>query len=207
MKKYLCHNLLLMWGIIVAVNANAEIKSRVLSDGTVEYYTAEKKIMHPRKILLPTQYDHLIFRIAGEEGVDPLLVKSMIKVESNFNPNAVSPAGAMGLMQIMEMIAHSYDVKNPFDPEQNLTAGIKHFSWLLRSLNNDAPLALAAYHAGIGRVKSHMSIPPIKSTIQYVNDVMRIYHTIIGKDIKDFSPHVKKLYMRIKKDGTLEIFN
>ncbi len=187
--------------------AYAEIKSRILPDGTVEYYTADKSAQSPRKIVLSNRYDPLVFRIAGEEGIDPLLVKSVIKVESDFNPDAVSPAGAMGLMQIMEMIAHSYHVKNPFDPEENLQAGIKHLAWLLRSFKNDTPLALAAYHAGIGRVKSRMAIPPIKSTIQYVNEVMRIYNSITGKEIRDYSPQVKKLYTRIRKDGTLEIYN
>lgn len=187
--------------------ARGEIKSRVLADGTVEYYTAEKASPASRKIVLSNRYDPIIFRIAGEEGIDPLLVKSIIKVESDFNPDAVSPAGAMGLMQIMEMIAHSYNVKNPFDPEENLHAGIRHLSWLLRSLKNDTPLALAAYHAGIGRVKSRMAIPPIKATIQYVNDVMRIYNSLTGKEIRDYAPQVKKLYTRIRKDGTLEIYN
>ncbi len=187
--------------------AYAEIKSRKHPDGTIEYYTVDSSVKSPRKIALSNRYDSIIFRISSEEGVDPLLVKSVIKVESDFNPDAVSPAGAMGLMQIMEMIAHSYGVKNPFDPEENLTAGVKHLHWLLRSFKNDTPLALAAYHAGIGRVKSRMAIPPIKSTIQYVNDVMRIYNTLTGKEIKDYSPQVKKLYMRIRKDGTLEIYN
>lgn len=187
--------------------AYAEIKSRTLPDGTVEYYTVDSAKKTSRKIILSNRYDSIIFRIAGEEGIDPLLVKSVIKVESDFNPNAVSPAGAMGLMQIMEMIAHSYNVKNPFNPEENLQAGIKHLAWLLRSLQNDTPLALAAYHAGIGRVKSRMAIPPIKSTIQYVNEVMRVYNSLTGKEIQDYSPQVKKLYTRIRKDGTLEIYN
>ncbi len=193
--------------LLSSLLAYAEIKSRVLPDGTVEYYTTDKPAQSSRKIVLSNRYDPLVFRIAGEEGIDPLLVKSVIKVESDFNPDAVSPAGAMGLMQIMEMIAHSYHVKNPFDPEENLQAGIKHLAWLLRSFKNDTPLALAAYHAGIGRVKSRMAIPPIKSTIQYVNDVMRIYNSITGKEIRDYSPQVKKLYTRLRKDGTLEIYN
>lgn len=193
--------------MLVCSLANAEIRSRIMPDGTVEYYTAETATKSSRKITLSNRYDSIIFRIAGEEGIDPLLVKSVIKVESDFNPDAVSPAGAMGLMQIMEMIAHSYNVKNPFNPEENLQAGIKHLAWLLRSLKNDTPLALAAYHAGIGRVKSRMAIPPIKSTIQYVNDVMRIYNGLTGKETKDYSPQVKKLYTRIRKDGTLEIYN
>ncbi len=200
-------------GIALMISSGAsfaEIKSRTLPDGTVEYYnTGEDKSASKsaRPIVLSNRYDPIIFRIAGEEGIDPLLVKSVIKVESDFNPHAVSPAGAMGLMQIMEMIAHSYHVKNPFDPEENLNAGIRHLGWLMRSFKNDTPLALAAYHAGIGRVKSRMAIPPIKSTIQYVNDVMRIYNGLTGKEQKDYAPHVRKLYTRIRKDGTLEIYN
>lgn len=207
MKIYIVIIAFFVFEVALPLRVHAIIKSRVLSDGTIEYYTADVKSLPSRKIVLSNRYDQIIFRIAGEEGVDPLLVKSIIKVESDFNPDAVSPAGAMGLMQIMEMVAHCYNIKNPFDPEQNLTAGIKHFGSLLRTLNNEIPLALAAYHAGIGRVKSHMRIPPIKSTIQYVNDVMRIYHSLIGKEIKDYTPQVQKLYMRLKKDGILEIYN
>jgi soluble lytic murein transglycosylase-like protein len=193
--------------LFAAPAARASIHTRILSDGTVEYYNKTSPARSAASLRLSDRYDPLILRLAGSEGVDPLLVKCIIKIESDFNPNAVSVAGAMGLMQIMQVIANSYSVRNPFDPEQNLTAGIKHFGWLMRSFKNDTPLALAAYHAGIGRVKRRMAIPPIRSTVAYVNDVMRIYNRLSGKEDQDYGSAVNRLYTRIRKDGTVEIFN
>ncbi len=158
-------------------------------------------------MVLSDRFDILIEKISRRENVDPLLIKCIIKVESDFNPDAVSVAGAMGLMQIMQVIANSYKVSHPFDPEQNLDAGIRHFSWLQREFRGDTPLSLAAYHAGIGRVKKNMAIPPIKSTTRYVNDVMRIYNRIRGKEDADYGGAVRRLYRKIRKDGTIEIFN
>lgn len=198
---------LIVLALFFSAAAQASIHTRILSDGTVEYYNKTSTPRSAASLRLSDRYDPLILRLAGEEGVDPLLVKCIIKIESDYNPNAVSVAGAMGLMQIMEVIAQSYSVKNPFDPEQNLTAGIKHFGWLMRSFRNETPLALAAYHAGIGRVKRRMAIPPIKSTVAYVNDVMRIYNKLSGKDDQDYGSAVGRLYTRIRKDGTLEITN
>lgn len=198
---------LIVLALFFTAAAQASIHTRILSDGTVEYYNKASTPRSAASLRLSDRYDPLILRLAGEEGVDPLLVKCIIKIESDYNPNAVSVAGAMGLMQIMEVIAQSYSVKNPFDPEQNLTAGIKHFGWLMRSFRNEAPLALAAYHAGIGRVKRRMAIPPIKSTVAYVNDVMRIYNRLSGKEDQDYGSAVGRLYTRIRKDGTLEITN
>ncbi len=193
--------------LFLGTSAAASIHTRILHDGTMEYFNTSESARPRGKIMLSGRYDPLIQRIAEKEGVDPLLVKSVIKIESDFNPNAVSEAGAMGLMQIMQVIANSYGVRDPFDPEQNLSAGIRHLSWLMRSFDNDTPLALAAYHAGIGRVKRRMAIPPIRSTVAYVNDVMRIYNRLTGKEDRDYGGAVKKLYTRIRKDGTLEILN
>ena len=198
---------LIALALLAPAAATASIHTRILKDGTVEYYNREAPSRSGRPITLSDRYDPLIRRLASAEGVDPLLVKSVIKIESDFNPDAVSVAGAMGLMQIMQVIANSYGVRDPFDPEQNLSAGIKHLGWLMRSFNNETPLALAAYHAGIGRVKRRMAIPPIKSTVAYVNDVMRIYNRISGKEDQDYKSAVNRLYTRIRKDGTVEITN
>jgi soluble lytic murein transglycosylase-like protein len=137
-----------------------------------------------------------------EKGIDPYLVKCIIKVESNFNPKALSVAGAMGLMQIMQETGRAYELEDPFDPEENLRVGITHFASLYTYFDKKIPLTLAAYHAGLGRVKKRMAVPPIKSTIDYVNRIMYYYS---GK--KDYSQDVKKLYTRIDKEGTIHIYS
>jgi len=144
----------------------------------------------------------MINRISREEKLDPYLIKCIIKVESNFQPDAVSVAGAMGLMQLMQATARLYNVNDPLNPEENLKAGIKHFNSLMNYFNSDIPLALAAYHAGLGRVRKNMAVPPIKSTINYVNRIMFLYN-----GTRKNSDKVKRLYKRIDRDGTIHIYS
>ena len=103
--------------------------------------------------------DAAIDQAAARHNVDPSLVRSVVKVESNFNPNAVSRKGAMGLMQLMPSTARSLNVSNPFDPQQNVDAGVRHLRKLLDSYGGDVRLSLAAYNAGSGAVARSAGVP------------------------------------------------
>jgi len=118
--------------------------------------------------------NELVEQSARAHEVDPLLVHSMIKVESNYNPHAVSSKGAEGLMQLMPPTARLLGVANSFDPRENIEAGVKYFKYL-QDLYKDDRLALAAYNAGPGAVQKYKWIPPFKETENYVYQVGKRY--------------------------------
>ena len=119
--------------------------------------------------------DAAIDEAAKRHGVDPNLVRSVVKVESNFNPNAVSRKGAMGLMQLMPATARSLNVSNPFDPQQNVDAGVRHLKELLQSYGGDVRLSLAAYNAGQAAVARHAGVPRFAETQNYVRRITDLY--------------------------------
>lgn len=117
----------------------------------------------------------VIEKAAAKHNVDPNLVRAVIKVESNFNPHAVSRKGAMGLMQIMPGTARMLKVNNPFDPTENIEAGVKHLKQLLDNFGGDVQLSLAAYNAGETAVHTHKGIPPFRETRNYVRQITELY--------------------------------
>jgi len=109
--------------------------------------------------------------------MNPALVRAVIQAESAYDPDAVSPKGAMGLMQLMPEMAWSLNVVNPYDPKQNITGGVRHLRYLLDRFGGNLELALAAYHAGETRVSRESRIPRISETQQYVRKVIRFYQS------------------------------
>jgi soluble lytic murein transglycosylase-like protein len=120
------------------------------------------------------QFDPLIDEHATAQGVDPDLVRAVIQVESAFNPRAVSPKGAMGLMQLMPATAVELGVGNPFDPGQNIGGGVRYLKQLLTRYDDKVELALAAYNAGPGAVDRYgQAVPPYRETRDYVKKITR----------------------------------
>jgi soluble lytic murein transglycosylase-like protein len=123
--------------------------------------------------LRPTPYDAQIERAARESGLSPELIRAVVQVESGFDPLAVSPKGAQGLMQLMPATAARYGVADAFDPLENLLGGARHLRDLLREFDGDLSLALAAYNSGAGAVRRHGGIPAYRETRDYVKKVQR----------------------------------
>ena len=154
--------------------------------------------------LSAAEVDASIEAAAARHNVDPNLVRAMIKVESNFNPRAVSRKGAMGLMQLMPGTARKLNVSNPFDPEQNVDAGVRHLKGLMQDFGGDLALSLAAYNAGAGAVRRNGGVPPYAETQNYVRQITRIYGgegRIIG------GPSYAPIRMRRTSDGKLTFNN
>jgi len=119
--------------------------------------------------------DTLINKYAVAYGVDPALVRAVMRNESGFNPGAVSPKGAQGLMQLMPGTAALMGVRDPFDPEQNIAGGVGYLRRCLDRFGHNVPLAVAAYNAGPEAVAKYCTIPPYQETQLFVNNVMGTY--------------------------------
>ncbi len=119
--------------------------------------------------------DGMIADMAERHAVDPDLVRAIIKVESNFNPYAISHKGAMGLMQLIPGTAQRFGVSNVFDPEANLDGGVRYLKYLLGLYGGNLHLSLAAYNAGEKAVERHNGIPPYRETQQYVRRIAWLY--------------------------------
>jgi hypothetical protein len=184
---------LLAAAVFFPVQAKADIYKKRLPDGTLcftncpigndwDVYYREKKryssYRFPRRPSYDTSrkssYDSLIRQIALTHGVDPDVVKGIIHVESQYNPQALSSKGAMGLMQLMPETASILGVRDPWDPLENITGGTKYISYLLKKYNGDLTKALAAYNAGPAAVDSYDGIPPYQETQDYVRSVLGI---------------------------------
>jgi soluble lytic murein transglycosylase-like protein len=122
-----------------------------------------------------TWISDIVEKAALRHSVDPNLVRAIVQVESNFNPQAVSRKGAIGLMQLMPRTAKSLNVSNPYDPAQNVDAGVRHFKELLDSYGGNLELSLAAYNAGVSAVHKSGGVPHYSETRNYVKKITGIY--------------------------------
>ena len=123
-------------------------------------------------LLEGTPFGEVIAAVSQAHGVDPLLVRALIQVESNYRPRARSQKGAMGLMQLMPATAREYRVRNPYDPKANIAAGVKHLKGLIDRWGVE--MALAAYNAGEGAVKRFNGVPPYRETRNYVSKILSL---------------------------------
>jgi soluble lytic murein transglycosylase-like protein len=117
----------------------------------------------------------IIEKVANRHEIDPALVKAIIMAESGYNPKAISKRGAKGLMQLMPSTAKSLGVEDIFNPEHNIKGGVIYFKRLVDLFEGDVKLALAAYNAGVRKVKKYQGIPPFKATRYYIKKVFKYY--------------------------------
>lgn len=137
--------------------------------------------LHP--LISERELEPMISRFSREHQLHPALIRAVIKAESDFDPMAVSRAGAIGLMQLMPQTAVRLDVRDLYDPEDNIGGGTKYLRQLLDRFRGNLPLALAAYNAGERVVDRYRALPPIDETRQYVRKVLRYYRTFLTRDL------------------------
>jgi hypothetical protein len=191
-----------------ARNAAAEVTSYV----NAQPRTGKPSLQDPNYRKLASGYqvssadiDKAIEEAAQRHGVDANLVRAVVKVESNFNTRAVSRTGAMGLMQLMPKTARLLSVSNPFDPAQNVDAGVRHLKSLLQNYNGDVRLSLAAYNAGEGAVARNNGIPPYAETRDYVRKITEIYGASSG--MKLFATNSAPIRVTRDEHGVIRISN
>jgi soluble lytic murein transglycosylase-like protein len=201
------------WKPVPGPNAPAMKAARSAAAEVDQYFGSESSRSANAKIVAAnahhtvasaTDIDTAIEEAAARHNVDPNLVRAVVKVESNFNPNAVSRKGAMGLMQLMPATARQLRVTNPFDPQQNVDAGVRHLKQLLESYDGDINLTLAAYNAGAGAVARSSGVPHFAETQKYVRRITNLYYG--GFDFSSGASHSPVIVQRDAR-GVLYISN
>jgi soluble lytic murein transglycosylase-like protein len=164
------------------LSANPYLASLLLEESaaispSVEQYTADdtSDTSYENSLAGASKYANEITKAANTYHLPEKLIASVMKQESNFNPNATSSAGATGLMQLMPQTAKFLGVTNRIDPEQNIMGGAKYLRQMLDKFDNNLSLALAAYNAGPGNVTKYNGIPPFKETQNYVKNIINYY--------------------------------
>ena len=137
----------------------------------------------------------LVSKLAPDYGISPRLAMAIIRTESNFNPSAVSPKKAQGLMQLIPETAERFNVKKPFDPEQNIRGGLAYLRWLLAYFQGDIALVAAGYNAGEGAVNRYAGVPPYPETRGYVKRIRELFK----RDDHPFDPKITTASPEINK--------
>jgi len=148
-----------------------------------------------------SRFGEEIREVAARHGVAADLVEAVIRVESAFNPRAVSNKGAQGLMQLMPRTASSLGVRNAFDPRENIDGGVRHLRYLLDRYPGNVPLALAAYNAGEKAVDHYGGIPPYAETQQYVQKILGAGGAGSSRGVRNV------VYRYTETDGTITLTN
>ncbi|MEW6585011.1 MAG: lytic transglycosylase domain-containing protein [Nitrospirota bacterium] len=212
--------------LLFTPSADADIFKYVDQDG-VECYTdtpsgKAKRIMKepgnpdaapaqsPKSTKDDSYFHSIVHEKAEAYNLDPSLIKAVIKTESNWNSSAVSRKGAMGLMQLMPTTAMDLNVRNPFDPEENIEGGAKYLRYLLDRFNGDLTLALAAYNSGPKTVEKYGYVPPISETRQYVNKVLSMCNgqsgQTAGSTLKN-EKNPERIFKIVLEDGSVLFTN
>jgi soluble lytic murein transglycosylase len=180
--------LLLSATLLLALPARAEVYQYIDANGTISltnvpndprYKRVLSELPRSRSIMSDRELDPVIARHSRAHRLHPALIRAVIKTESDFDPLAVSHAGAVGLMQLMPQTAMRFDVRDSYNPDDNIGGGTKYLRQLLDRFNGNLPLALAAYNAGEHAVERYRGLPPIPETRQYVLKVLGYYRNFL----------------------------
>ncbi|GMV48514.1 lytic transglycosylase domain-containing protein [Nitrospirales bacterium NOB] len=185
----------LLWAsatiLLTAGTALADVYQYVDANGTISltnvpndprYRRVSSSLPHPRSVISDGELAPVIARHSRAHRLHPALIRAIIKTESDFDPMAVSRAGAVGLMQLMPQTALRLDVRDSYNPDDNIGGGTKYLRQLLDRFQGNLPLALAAYNAGEHTVDRYRGLPPIEETREYVKKVLRYYRAFLMND-------------------------
>ena len=177
--------------LLSALPSQADVYQYIDANGTISltnvpndprYRRVISELPRARTVISDGELEPVIARHSRTHRLHPALIRAVIKTESDFDPLAVSRAGAVGLMQLMPQTAMRLDVRDSYNPDQNIGGGTKYLRQLLDRFNGNLPLALAAYNAGEHMVERYQGLPPIPETRQYVQKVLRYYRTFLTND-------------------------
>jgi soluble lytic murein transglycosylase len=177
--------------LVIALPARADVYQYIDANGTISltnvpndprYQRIIAELPRSRSVISHGELEPVIARHSRAHRLHPALIRAVIKTESDFDPLAVSRAGAIGLMQLMPQTAIRLEVRDSYNPDDNIGGGTKYLRQLLDRFNGNLPLALAAYNAGEQAVERYRGLPPIAETRQYVKKVLRYYRTFLMND-------------------------
>jgi soluble lytic murein transglycosylase-like protein len=182
-QVFLCGLILIAIQFLFQQGVIADIYMYIDSNGVLHFTNAPTSSQYrlyikerPKEVESSAAYDSLIGEASQLLGLSFPLLKALIKVESNFDSKAVSKSGAVGLMQIMPENIKALNIRDPFNPRDNIMGGAVYLKEMIKRFDGRLPLALAAYNAGPSLVDRHNAIPPIKETKEYVKKVMKYFY-------------------------------